>query len=216
MTMAMRQTVERRTAELRVFAERFCSPADIQVFLNQTPYSTHHACHSPYCVIRRASAHCAEGAYFAAAMLRLAGHPPLVMDLRAEQDDDHVIAPFRVNGKWGAIAKSNTTMLRYREPLYRTLRELVMSYFEMYFNIRGLKSLRAYSRPVSLARFDPRGWMAGDEDLEYIGDFLTALPHTQVLHAREAAACVPADPDLMRACFSVADPAGLFIPKDSP
>jgi len=203
-----------RHQELDAFAQRLASPSAIQRFLNQCAYSTHDACASPFRVMRSASAHCAEGAYFAAAMLRLMGHPPLVLDLSAEQDDDHVIAPFRSNGKWGAVAKSNTTMLRYREPVYRSLRELAMSYFEMYFNIRGLKSLRGYSRPLSLARFDRHCWMVSDDDLEYIGDYLTLCPHTPLLTPAEVARCSAADGDLMRVCFSGSDPAGLFVPDD--
>jgi len=213
-TMSLSEEFARRYLELQTFAQRLASPVAIQRFLNQTAYSTHAACVSPFHVMRGGSAHCAEGAYFAAAMLRLMGHPPLVLDFSAENDDDHVIALFRANGKWGAVAKSNTTMLRYREPVYRTVRELVMSYFEMYFNIRGLKSLRAYSRPASLARFDRRQWMVGNGDLEYIGDYLTHLVHTPLLTAEEIEQCSTADPDLMAVCFFGADPAGLYVPDD--
>ncbi len=97
--------------------------------------------------------------YFAAAALRIIGFPPLIFDLEAEQDTDHVIAIFKVRGHWGAVAKSNFTGCRYREPVYRTLRELAMSYFNIYFNLRGERTLRRYSRPVNLARFDHLNWM---------------------------------------------------------
>lgn len=202
----------RRESSLRSCAAELAGPHAIQQFLNSAAYSTHATCVSPYHVMRGVSAHCAEGAYFAAAMLRYLGHTPLVVDLHAENDDDHVIALFRDHGRWGAIAKSNTTMLRYREPVYATLRELVMSYFEMYFNTHGTKSLRSYSRPVSLARFDRRRWVVCDDDLEYIGDFLTSRPHTRLVTPAQAALLAPADPDLMEACFAGADPEGLFVP----
>src|SRR5262245_64360037 len=94
----------------------------------------------------------------AAAALRVHGHPPLILDLEAEQDDDHVLAVFRSRHGWGAIGRSNYSGLRYREPVYASIRELVMSYFESYFNLRRQKTLRAYSEPVDLARFDAIDW----------------------------------------------------------
>src|SRR2546425_481970 len=124
-----------------------------------------------------------EGAIFAAAALRIIGSPPLLLDLEAVQDTDHVLAVFRLRGRWGAIAKSNFSGLRYREPVYRTLRELGMSYFEGYVNLRGDRTLRAFSRPVSLARFDRThaGWMTSADDLWFIPTHLVGIPHTRLL-----------------------------------
>jgi hypothetical protein len=122
-----------------------------------------------------------DGAIFAAAALRVQGHAPLLVDLEAVQDDDHVIAVFRERGGWGAIARSNYSGLRYREPVYRSLRELVMSYFEDYFNLRGEKTLRRYSRPVDLSRFDARGWMTAETDLWYIPEHLVGVRHARIL-----------------------------------
>lgn len=136
---------------------------------------------SPRRVLRDRLAHCLEGAVFAAATLRLHGFPPLLLDLESVRDDDHVIAVFKQHGHWGAIAKSNYAGLRFREPVYRCLRELVMSYFEHYFNVSGEKTLRHYSRPVNLARFDRLHWMTSDEDLWPIHDHLVAIPHLPVL-----------------------------------
>jgi len=113
---------------------------------------------SPRRVLRDRTARCREGALFAAAALRVNGHPPLLLDLEAVRDDDHVLAVLRDRGHWGAVAKSNYAGLRYREPVYRTLRELVMSYFEHYYNLQGQKTLRRYSRPVDHARFDGVRW----------------------------------------------------------
>ena len=124
-----------------------------------------------------------EGALFAAAALRMLGHEPLVVDLEAVRDDDHVLAVFRENGHWGAIAKSNYTGLRFRNPVYRTVRELAMSYFEHYYNLKGEKTLRAYSRPVNLSRFDRDDWMTSEEDLWIIPEYLTEIKHTPILRA---------------------------------
>jgi hypothetical protein len=104
-----------------------------------------------------------------------------LLDLEAVRDDDHVLALFRRNGHWGAIAKSNYSGLRFREPVYRTLRELAISYFEHYYNLAGEKTLRRYSRPVQLRRFDRLHWMTAEEDLWAIADHLTAIPHTRLL-----------------------------------
>jgi hypothetical protein len=157
------------------------TPAGIQKALEAMPY--HHAstAWSPRRVLREGTAHCLEGAIFAAAALRAIGFPPLLLDLEAVQDTDHVIAVFRVDGRWGAIAKSNFSGLRYREPVYQTVRELVMSYFEGYVNFRGERTLRAYSRPVNLARFDARAWMITDQDLWWIAEYLVEVPHVRLL-----------------------------------
>ena len=122
-----------------------------------------------------------------AAALRLLHHPPLLLDLAAVRDDDHVLAIFRVRGCWGAVAKSNYSGLRYREPVYRTLRELVMSYFEHYYNLDREKTLRKYSRPVNLARFDDMGWMTSEQDPWIIPEYLCTIAHTPLLPLRTAA-----------------------------
>lgn len=138
------------------------------------------SCRSPRRVIRDGLCQCMDGALFAAAALRVQGRPPLILDLEAEQDDDHVLAVFKTRYGWGAIGRSNYSGLRYREPVYRSVRELVMSYFESYFNLRRQKSLRAYSRPVNLARFDSIQWMTSEEDLWDIPNHLVDIPHTAI------------------------------------
>ena len=147
------------------------------------PYHIASTVWSPRRVLREGTAHCLEGAIFAAAALRVLGFPPLLVDLEAVQDTDHVIAVYRLRGHWGAIAKSNFSGLRYREPVYRTVRELVMSYFEGYINLRGDRTLRAYSRPVNLARFDRshHGWTTSAADLWFIPEFLVGVPHRPLL-----------------------------------
>jgi hypothetical protein len=128
-----------------------------------------------------------EGAMFGAAALRMLGHPALLLDLEAVRDDDHVLAIFRLRGHWGAVAKSNYTGLRYREPVYRTLRELAMSYFESYFNLKKEKTLRRYSRPVNLRRFDLMQWMTAEEDVWMIPEYLCEIAHRPLLTPRLAA-----------------------------
>ena len=107
--------------------------------------------------------------------------PPLVVDLVAENDDDHVITVFRYKGCWGAVAKSNCTTLRFREPVYRSLRELVMSYFEFYVNLEGNKTLRSYSRPVNMNWLHSPDWIVTDEDLDYVGIKLFDYKHYPVI-----------------------------------
>ena len=159
------------------------SPVGIQRALDAMPYHLAGTAWSPRRVLREGTAHCLEGAIFAAAALRVLGFPPLLLDLEAVQDTDHVIAVFQVRGHWGAIAKSNFSGLRYREPVHRSLRELVMSYFDGYINLRGERTLRAYSRPVNLARFDRRrpGWAVAEEDLWWIPEHLLEIRHTPLL-----------------------------------
>jgi len=159
------------------------SPVGVQRALDAMPYHLATTAWSPGRVLAERTAHCLEGAIFAAAALRVLGFPPLLLDLEAVQDTDHVIAVYRVDGHWGAIAKSNFSGLRCRAPVYRSLRELVMSYFEDYVNLRGERTLRAYSRPVNLARFDRvhPGWMTSEADLWWIPEHLVDIPHTPLL-----------------------------------
>src|SRR5881296_4347074 len=162
------------------------TPLGVQRALDAMPYHLADTAWSPRRVLRTRTAHCLEGAIFAAAALRVLGFPPLLLDLEAVQDTDHVITVYRLRGHWGAIAKSNFSGLRYREPVYRSVRELVMSYFEGYINLRGERTLRAYSRPVNLARFDRshRGWMTSESDLWWIAEHLAGVPHMRLLTAQ--------------------------------
>lgn len=174
-------------AERAVF-RRLSSPDRIQRFLDgELAYNKEAGgatCRSPRRVLRDRTAQCMEGALFGAAALRLLGHPPLLLDLEAVRDDDHVLAVYRLRGHWGAVAKSNYSGLRSREPVYRTLRELAMSYFEHYYNLRKEKTLRRYSRPVNLKRFDRIGWMTAEEDVWTIPEHLCAISHLPLVPPR--------------------------------
>jgi hypothetical protein len=157
------------------------NPHGIQRFLDGMAYHLQDTAWSPRKVLAEQSSHCLEAAIFAAAALRVNGYPPLLLDLEAEQDTDHVIAVFREDGCWGAIAKSNYAGLRWREPVYRTLRELALSYFNSYFNLRRDRTLRRYSLPINLKRFDRQHWMTTDKPVWFIVDYLFNIRHYSLL-----------------------------------
>ena len=157
------------------------TPAGVQKFIDELPYNLSYSARAPKTVLDDRTASCLEGGIFGAAALRVLGFPPLIFDLEAEQDTDHVVAIFKVRGHWGAVAKSNFTGCRYREPVYRTLRELAMSYFNIYFNLRGERTLRRYSRPVNLSRFDHLHWMTTEKPVWFIAEYLCEVPHISLL-----------------------------------
>jgi hypothetical protein len=194
------------------FLKTVSNPDKIQGFLDSIDYNPNYECRSPRWVIRNRSAHCFEGALFAAAALRFAGYSPLIVDMKAFNDDDHVIAVFQEGGHWGAVAKSNFTTLRYREPVYRSLRELVMSYFDFYFNLLGEKSLRSYSLPLNLSIFDSRDWTTTDDDLEYIGDKLENSRHYPVVDKKMISNLNRASETMVKAGLLGSNEAGLFKP----
>jgi hypothetical protein len=163
-------------AELRTLRS-LKTPARIQKFIDAIEYQYADTAGSPRRVLRERKGHCMEGAMLAAAALRVSGHPPLLMDLEAVHDDDHVLALYREHGLWGAVAKSNFAGLRFRSPVYRTLRELALSYVEHYYNLRGERTLRAYSVPVNLAPLDAKHWMTAEEDVWCVVDKLIAAKH---------------------------------------
>src|SRR5579864_2297791 len=173
-------------ARERKLFRRLATPAKIQRFLdeeigyNKEPRG--YTCYSPRLVLREGVAHCMEGALLGALALRGLGHPALLVDLEAVRDSDHVLAVYRVGELWGSVAKSDYAGLRSREPVYATIRELAMSYFEHYYNAAGEKTLRAYSRPVNLARFDrPLQWMTTLDEVWDIPSHLCVIPHNRIL-----------------------------------
>jgi hypothetical protein len=174
-------------------------PDGVQRFLDELPYNVSFTARSPRKVLRDRTASCLEGGIFAAAALRVLGFPPLIFDLEAEQDTDHVIAIFKVRGHWGAVAKSNFAGCRYREPVYRSLRELAMSYFNIYFNLRWERTLRRYSRPVNLARFDHLNWMTREKPIWFIAEHLCEIPHIRLLTSTMEGNLTRVDPRSVRA-----------------
>ena len=137
---------------------------------------------SPRVVLRERRAHCIEGALLAASALMIHGHKPLLMDLRSvERDFDHVMSLFQIDGHWGAISKTNHAVLRYREPIYRSPRELAMSYFHEYFLDDGKKTMRDFSRPFNVSPLLKRGWTTSEDNLWYIAEMLDDSPHESIL-----------------------------------
>lgn len=193
---------------------KYRKPSEIQQYLNRLKYRREGGARSPLVVEKTRQANCFDGAVYAAAALETLGHPPLIVDLAAKNDDDHVIAVYHSVG-WGAVAKSNTTLLRSRDPVYRSLRELVMSYFDPYFNTNGVRSLRSYSAPVDMRRFDAISWRTTDLPLDPVEDWLYHIRHYPLVTGEMERALAKADPAVMRACFLFSDRRGLFRPKRS-
>jgi len=180
------------------------TPALIQRFLDEDiGYNKElrgYTCYSPRLVLREGVAHCMEGSLLAAMALRRLGYPPLLVDLEAVRDSDHVLAVYRVGGCWGAVAQSDYSGLRSREPVYASIRELAMSYFEDYYNPRGEKTLRAYSRPLNLTRFDRSlQWMTTLEEVWAIPEHLCEISHTQILTREQERRLVRMDTKLYQA-----------------
>ncbi len=145
------------------------SPSHIQEYLNGLAYASETIYRCPLRVLHEQTCQCFDGAVFAASLLRRIGYPALILNLLPNRrDDDHVLALFRHDSHWGAVAKSNFAGLRFREPVYRDLRELVMSYFEHYYNLQREKTLRGYTRPLDLKAFDHAHWMTSDETMHRI------------------------------------------------
>jgi hypothetical protein len=179
---------------------RLTPPWRIQKFLDSLDYDVAGAaCRSPRRVLRERVVQCMDAALFAAAALRVQGHRPQLLDLEAVFDDDHVLALFRQNGCWGAIARSNYSGLRFREAIHPTIRSLVLSYFESYFNLRRQKTLRRYSRPVNLSRFDRLEWMTAEKDLWEIPEYLANVPHRRLLPPSMERRLAPVDRRMFKA-----------------
>jgi hypothetical protein len=157
------------------------TPLGVQRALDKMPYHLANTAWSPRRVLAENSAHCYEGALFAAAALRANGYPSLLFDLEAEHDTDHVIAIYRQNGHWGAVAKSNFTGCRGRDPVYRTLRELALSYFHLYFNLRRERTLRRFSVPFDLKYFDSQNWMTTEKPVWFVAEHLFTIRHFPIL-----------------------------------
>ena len=176
--------------ERRLF-QKLNTPQKIQRFLNAIPINFEEkgdTCYSPRQVLRKKKAHCMEGALLAATILRFHGHPPLVVDMTATKNDfDHVITVFKQHNHWGAISKTNHAVLRFRDPIYKTIRELILSYFHEYFDNKGRKNLRSYTEPIDLSRFDKYNWMTSEEEVWYIPDYLAEVKHFPLVSRKQIA-----------------------------
>ena len=176
---------------------RLGTPEKIQAFLyglKQNFERNGETCHSVRVVLRDRRAHCIEGAITAACALWIHGEPPLLLDLQAVHDFDHVVALFRRHGCWGAISKTNGIGLRWRDPVYPTLRELAMSYLHEYYNKRDHKTLRTYSRAYDLRRMQPATWVTSDDGAWELVDALEAIRHYKLMGPAQTRSLVRRDP----------------------
>jgi hypothetical protein len=191
------------------------SPARIQAYLDALQYPSGPENRCPRRVMADGMAHCLDGAIFAAFALRRLGYPPVLVDLQPEPgtDDDHVLAIFRCGPGIGALAKSNFTGLRFREPVYRSLRELAMSYFDFYFNLHGLKTLRFYTPQVRLDRLDHLEWMTTDAGVDAIEKYLYSRRKIPLLSPQMIASLSLTDPLTYRAGTLAVNPEGLYQPR---
>lgn len=197
------------------------TPRKVQDFLDGIPINHEpegDTCLSPRRVLRERRAHCIEGAMLAAAAFRFHGAPALVVDLTASpKDQDHVIAVFRRHGHWGAVSKTNHAVLRWRDPVFRTIRELVLSYFNEYVcEADGTKSLRSWSRPVDLSRFDRVGWMTREDDVWEVPEYLCRARHHPILSRAQLAELRRADAIELEASMRVEWPAPTAAPGKIP
>ncbi len=174
------------------------TPQKIQTFLNKLPINFEEkgdTAMSPREVLKKKKAHCMEGALLAATALWYHGKKPLLLDLvTTKDDDDHVVTLFKQNGCWGAISKTNHAVLRYREPIYKTVRELAMSYFHEYFKNNGKKTLRKFSVPFDLSKIEDKSWLTSGEDLWEINNLLEASKHFSILSQSQIRKLCKAEP----------------------
>lgn len=194
------------------FFRQLNSPFLIQTYLDNLPYSDDSFYRSPRRVMQDGKAHCFDGALFAACALQFIGHRPLIVDIFADNDDDHLLAIYKVRNYWGAVAKSNFVGLRFREPGYRNLRELVLSYFESYYNLEKEKTMRGYTVPLDLSRFYHLQWMTSDQNLEQISDALDRIRHINILTPAMIKELNPVDERSYRAGMLGVNEAGLYRP----
>ena len=195
------------TSQERSVFRTLSSPRAIQDYLDTLPINFElkgETNRSPRRVLRDRTAHCFEGAVFAAAALAYHGRPPLLVDFEAlPTDESHVVTLFRRKGYWGAISKTNHALLRWRDPVYRSLRELAMSYFHEFLEWNGTKSLRLYSREFDLSRYPPEKWITAEDDLDWMIDDLAACRHFRIVPARFARHLRRAAPVELRAMKTV-------------
>lgn len=200
------------TPEEKLILEKLDSPDAIQWYLDSIPYSADESYRCPRSVMRDRKAHCFDGACFAAAALKKIGIEPLLVNMRAVRDDEHVVAIFKRKGRLGAVAKSKFAGLRFREPLYRDLRELMMSYFEHYYNTESEKTLRSYSAPLKMNGFDKYNWLTEDSALEKIAERLDALKHLTLISKADERILSPVDERSYKAGLLGVNEAGLYRP----
>jgi hypothetical protein len=205
------------TSQERILLDSLHTPADIQALLDSIPYAAGERNRSSLEVLRERQAHCLDGGLLAAAILRRQGYPPLLMDLQPDpgQDDDHILALYKIEGCWGAVAQSNYTGLRYREAIHHTVRELVLTYFEDFYNPYARKSLRYYTRPIDLSRFDRFGWMWSSAGVDAVEKYLKQVHLIPLLTPAQENRLIDVEQLSFQAGRLGLNEQGVFIPKTS-
>ena len=214
--MNMRDGFEARlTSEERRIMDSLDSPYLIQSFLDQVEYPSSGENRSCLEILRQRKAHCLDGGLFATMALQRIGFAPRIIDLQPDpgRDDDHVLALFRIDGYWGAVAKSNYSGLRFREAIYRTTRDLALSYFEDFFNLLGEKSLRTTSRVINLSRFDHLNWMLNSSGVDEIENYLKQVKTYPLITPAQIARLSPVDERSFNAGSLGTNIDGAFKPK---
>jgi hypothetical protein len=187
-------------------------PVKIQAFLDTVAYSTDHFYRCPLRLMHERIGHCFDGALFAATALRRIGYPPLILEIIPnDHDDDHLLAVFKFHGHWGAVAQSNFANLRYRHPVYRSLRELVMSYFSYYFNDRGEMTMLGYRQAINFSIYDKLDWMTSDKNLDFIGDDMDRYKIHRVVTDEMLPLLAKADDRILKSNMIGTKVEGLFI-----
>ncbi len=191
------------------------SPYKIQKFLDTIQYPSGERNRSPIEVLREKQAHCLDGGLFAATALRRIGYQPLIIDMQPEPgtDDDHVLALFREFDCWGAVAKSNYSGLRFREPVYFTIRELALSYFDDFFNVYGKKTLRSYTQPINMEAFDDWNWMTESSGVDKVEQYLKHTDLTKLISKEQAEYLSLVDERSFKAGSLGINPEGTYKPK---
>lgn len=198
------------TPSERRFLRRLNTPKKIQDHLDQLIYNPENSCHSPRWVMMTNEGHCFEGGLLAAAAFEFHGLKPLMVDLEAHNDDHHVLTVYKTKTGWGSVAKSNTALLRGRTPIYKNIRELVMSYFDFYFNTKGQLSLTAFAGPIDLNRYNHWNWRTSDENLEEMGVSFYRERHVKLMSPKAIEKLPRVSGHVKDACFLGANPDGLF------
>ena len=184
---------------LEKVVRRLNHPYKVQAWVSSFPYNSGDETRSATEAFKAKKAHCFEGALLACLALESHGHPPYMMDLRGHGDDDHVVALYKLKGKWGSISKTNTTTLEFRPAFFRDPRELAMSYWAMYVNWKGFYAMKDFAGPIDLRlrKFSKFDWREGTEDMADLGWSFNKLKHTTLSTPRDLKS-IPKVPERFR------------------
>jgi hypothetical protein len=196
---------------MKIISKKLNHPWAIQSFVSALPYNPSDFCRSAEQVFKDQKAHCMEGALAAAWALEKLGHEPQLLHFRAHRDDDHAVALYKQNQRWGAVGKSNTTLLAWRPAIYRSIQDLVHSYYPFYFNTKGQMSLYAWAGPVKLRKYNHWNWRSSKDDIgDMSATFYDLEKEHQIMAIKELEKLPKANPLLVKACLLGANQKGLY------